>query len=290
LNKENFTVKFFYMKTVISASRRTDIPAFYLEWFINAIKAGYVDVINPIFKKQTYRVDLMPDQVEWIVFWSRNYGKYIERSQFFTPYRLFFHFTILSYHPLLEKVELGTIKALQQMEQLVKLYGADHIIWRYDPIVAWRDGAEIITNFNAAEYEYLCIELSRMEISRCYFSFVSLYQKFKRRFTKRYPQLQLISEDETFIKEICNCMTETAGANGIQLYSCCNDYIISESIQKGSCISGSLLNDLSGEKNVSEAKAPSRPQCGCTRSVDIGSYANHPCPYGCIYCYANPVV
>jgi hypothetical protein len=278
------------MKTVISASRRTDIPAFYLEWLMKAIRTGYVDVQNPLFKKQKSRVDLMPGQVEWIVFWSRNYGKFLQHSQFFTPYRLFFHFTILSHHPLLERTGLPLKRALQQMEQLVVRYGADHIIWRYDPIVVWQEASRIESNFNTAEFEYLCAELTRMGIRSCYFSFVSHYQKFKRRFSERYPHLQLLTDKHLFTEETCRLMTEIATANRIQLYSCCNDHLISRSIKKGSCISGSLLNNLSRNNIISEAKAPSRQQCGCTRSVDIGSYSAHPCYFGCLYCYANPVV
>lgn len=84
-------------------------------------------------------------------------------------------------------------------------------------------------------------------------------------------------------------MKEVAAKNKIQLYSCCNDNLLDEDIVKGSCISGQLLNELSGKKSVSEAKNPSREDCGCTKSVDIGNYDQQPCYFGCIYCYANPV-
>ncbi|MFC2088130.1 DUF1848 family protein, partial [Calditrichota bacterium] len=63
------------MKTIISASRRTDIPAFYLNWFMNAIKEKIIRVQNPFYKKNYISVDLSPSAVEWIVFWSRNYEK-----------------------------------------------------------------------------------------------------------------------------------------------------------------------------------------------------------------------
>jgi hypothetical protein len=278
------------VKTVISASRRTDIPAFYLEWFITAIKTGYVDVQNPYYTKHTYRIDLTPDRVAWIVFWSRNYSKLLAHHQAFAAYHLFFHFTILSHHMMLEKTGVSLNKALQQMERLVKLYGADHIVWRYDPIVIWRTESQVTTNFNAAEFENLCIELCQMGIRKCYFSFVTPYQKFIKRFVQRYPHMQLVLSDEVFINETCKQMVEITAANHIQLYSCCNEHIVSNAIKRGSCICGSLLNQLAGAKTVSEAKVPTRSHCGCSRSIDIGSYIQHPCPYGCIYCYANPAI
>jgi hypothetical protein len=290
LKFEHPSIKFIYMKTVISASRRTDIPAFYLDWLMNAIKAGYVDVRNPFFKKHIYRVDLLPEKVAWIVFWSRHYGKFLKYSQFFTPYRLFFHFTILSHHPLMEKAGISLNRALQQMEQLVKRFGADHVIWRYDPLIAWKNGSETESNFNLSEFQFLCRRLSDLGIRRCYFSIVSPYRKFKHRFRKHFPGQTLLTGNDTFIKTICHQIKETAAASQIDLYSCCNDALIDDSIQKGHCISGTLLNRLAGEKTVSEAKTPTRADCGCTRSVDIGSYSHHPCHFGCLYCYANPVV
>jgi len=278
------------MKTVISASRRTDIPAFYLDWFIEAIETGFIDIQNPFYKKHKYRVALTPDQVEWIVLWSRNYGKFLKKRPIFEFYRLFFHFTIISHHPLLEKARLPLNDALRQMEQLVRWYGPDHIVWRYDPIVAWKKGIITESNFNFSEFQFLCRRLSDLGIRRCYFSIVFPYRKFKNRFNKYFPQQELISDADIFIRTLCCKMSETAAACHIGLYSCCNDALINESIQKGRCISGSLLNHLSGEKVVSEAKAPTRSDCGCTRSVDIGSYSNHPCYFGCLYCYANPVI
>ena len=85
------------MKNVISASRRTDIPAYYINWFMEKVREGEVIVQNPFYKKKYSRIDLRPDSVEWIVFWSRNYAKLLKYRSIFEQYRLFFHFTILYY-------------------------------------------------------------------------------------------------------------------------------------------------------------------------------------------------
>ncbi|MEJ2636797.1 MAG: DUF1848 family protein [Calditrichia bacterium] len=82
------------MKAVISASRRTDIPAFYLKWFMEQIGRGYIDIPNPFNRKQVKRTGLTPREVAWIVFWSRNYSVFLKNQDFFDYYRLIFHFTI----------------------------------------------------------------------------------------------------------------------------------------------------------------------------------------------------
>jgi hypothetical protein len=277
------------MKSVISASRRTDIPAHYLNWFMNKIDEGEVIVQNPFYKRNFTRIDLTPDSVEWIVFWSRNYTNFLKNRSFFDRYRLFFHFTIISHHPLLEKVKISQRKVIRQMEELVKHYGSDHIIWRYDPVVCWEDGGKIVSNYSKSDFELYCHEFSALGLKRCYFSYVSDYTKFKKRFQTKYPGLKILSSDIAEFSPILEEMRKISAYSGIGLFSCCNDANVGFNTEKGRCISGSLLNRLTGKKLVSEAKNPTREDCGCTRSVDIGDYLKQPCHFGCIYCYANPV-
>jgi len=277
------------MKTIISASRRTDIPAYYLKWFMDKIDEGEVSVQNPLYKKNVTRIDLTPESVEWIVFWSRNYNKFLKNRSFFEGYKLFFHFTILSHHTLLERMSIPRTTAIKQMESLVKYYGSDRIIWRYDPIICWEDDGKVLSNFNKLDFDIYCREFSDLGLNRCYFSYVTDYRKFKNRFRKKYPELKILPEIYVKIEETLKEMRRISAETGVVLYSCCNDAFLGPNTKKGRCISGSLLNELSGKKIVSEAKNPTREDCGCTRSVDIGNYIKHPCYYGCIYCYANPV-
>ena len=276
-------------KLVISASRRTDIPAFYLRWFMNAIKDKEITVQNPIYKKNYFQVNLSPQVVEWIVFWSRNYAAFIKHRDFFQDFRLFFHFTVLTHHGLLEKTCLPLKDAMNQAEKLVKLYTPGQIIWRYDPIVMWNNAQKIETNFNGNNFKFLCQKFAQLGITSCYFSFVSYYKKFEQRFNKKHPHFKLEINNIPIQNKILARMIELAAAYNIHLYSCCNDRLVSKHITKGSCISGHLLNRLSKSATVSTAKDPSRKDCGCTRSIDIGSYSEQPCYFGCIYCYANPV-
>jgi hypothetical protein len=277
------------MKTIISASRRTDIPAYYLAWFMDKIREGKVVVRNPFYKKQFKTVSLDPDKVEWIVFWSRNYHKFLKNQQFFSDFSLFFHFTIISHHPMLEKACIPLGELIRQMEKLVSYFGSERIIWRYDPIICWEKAKKSQSNYKKTEFMMLCREFSAMGINKCYFSYVTDYHKFKRRFSVQYPNQNILLKNESKFPHILQEMRKISAEYNMSMYSCCDDSLIGENTLKGSCISGKLLNELNGSKTVSEAKIPTREDCGCTRSIDIGDYVKQPCYFGCIYCYANPV-
>ena len=277
------------MKTVISASRRTDIPAFYLDWFIDKIQKGFIETINPFNPKQIRRVSLSPRDVQWIVFWSRDYRRFLNKRAAFKNFNLFFHFTILPKSDF-EKAGINVSSAIEQIKQLSGLYNADRIIWRYDPLVYWIENNRLQSNHHIEKFEELCFKISNAGLKRCYFSFVHPYKKFTERMRDKFPDREIVNpEGEEKIK-ILHEMQKTAKKYNIQLYACSNsDLLTIPGIEKGHCIDGTLLNKLSDRKIVSEAKAPSRPDCGCTKSIDIGNYTQHPCHFGCIYCYANPV-
>ncbi len=277
------------MKSVISASRRTDIPAFYLDWFIDKIKQGSLEISNPFNPKQQKRVSLLPGDVEWIVFWSRNYERFLKKRDYFDAYNLFFHFTILPKSDL-EKSAIPLSSALKQLEQLTKFYDPQRIIWRYDPLVYWRENEKIESNHQIAGFNNLCGAVSQTGVRQCYISFAHPYKKFSDRMYKKFPQRAIINLSLREKAAILQEMIGAAKKYNMQLFSCSNDdLLIPPEIKKGHCINGALLNRLSAKKTISEAKAPTRANCGCTKSIDIGSYALQPCHFGCIYCYANPL-
>ncbi|MEJ2053275.1 MAG: DUF1848 family protein [Calditrichaceae bacterium] len=276
------------MKSVISASRRTDIPAFYLKWFMNAVIDGKVEVTNPFYRHKKYIVRLDPDHIEWIVFWSRNYAHFIRHRQFFDAYNLFFHFTILPKSEL-ELYGLPLGKALNQIKALSEIYGPDRIIWRYDPIVFWIENDSVKSNHDIRKFENLCKTISSFGIRKCYFSLVYPYQKFERRYAQKFPEKQIWIPDETRQSDLLDEIAEISSKYKIVLYSCCNDRLLRhENIKKGHCIDGNLLNSLDATRKITTSKNPTRQDCGCTKSTDIGDYLMQPCRYGCIYCYANP--
>ncbi len=275
------------MKTVISASRRTDIPAFYLKWFINHIQEGFVNVPNPFNRKQVKKVSLEPKDVAWIVFWSRNYEVFLKNYKYFGEYNLFFHFTINPENPLLEPGMIAPAAALKQLEQLVSLFAPERIIWRYDPITFYRSGKELHTNHDINIFKQFVQRVASLGIKRCYFSFAFIYPKMKRR-TRRLADFEFVDPAEETKLKILHEMSEYAALYDVHLYSCSNNQLLKlKTIRKGHCIDGKLLNHLS-DQAVSERCLPTRPDCGCTESIDIGDYVSTPCKYKCLYCYARP--
>ena len=274
------------MKQVISASRRTDLPAFYMNWLLEKVKNKQVIVSNPFNRKQTRPVSLSPKDVAWFVFWSRNYGKFLQNYQIFQHYQCFFHFTINPAHSLLEPDMVSSTDAIGQLEKLISVFGPDTIIWRYDPLVYYKiDGKLESNHFHDIFKEFVRI-ISNLGIKRCYISFMQPYSKVLGR-AKRIENFNFINLESVKRNEKLQEMVDTALLYGLQIYSCSNDELLDISgIHKGHCIDGSLLNSL-GPDAVSEKQLPTRPDCGCTQSVDIGDYVTTPCKYHCLYCYAR---
>jgi hypothetical protein len=274
------------MKQVISASRRTDLPAFYIRWLLEKVKDNQVAVPNPFNRQQVKFVSLSPSDVAWFVFWSRNYRIFLQNYQAFQHYQCFFHFTINPFHTLLEPDMISPAEALRQMEKLVSIFGPETIIWRYDPLVHYQYNGKVESNHSRHVYKEFARTISNFGLKRCYISLVQLYPKVLGR-AKVIKNFSFIEPDNKNRKEILQEMVDTASLYGLQIYSCSNDHLLDVTgIHKGHCIDGSLLNEL-GPDTVSEKELPTRPDCGCTQSVDIGDYVTTPCKYNCLYCYAR---
>ncbi len=274
------------MKQVISASRRTDIPAFYLPWFIDRIKEKKVAVSNPFNRNQIRQVSLAAADVAWIVFWSRNYHIFIKHRAYFESYRLFFHFTINPPHKFLEPDMIRPDQAFSQLEKLVKYYGPEVIRWRYDPLVFFKHKDQIETNHDMDLFQQFIRFASGLGLRTCTISVAFLYPKVLKRAEKQ-KNLTFVTPDTDMRNKLLTEMTDVASLYGIQLNSCSNNALLEISgIRQGRCIDGTLLNRL-GPDRVSEKSLPTRMDCGCTASVDIGDYVNTTCRYHCLYCYAR---
>lgn len=272
------------MRTVISASRRTDIPAFYMKWLEYHIRQGFVDVRNPVMKDRTYRVSLLPEEVHTIVLWSKNFRPFLDSSLSHSEsFRWYFNFSLVD----CPEWEIGVPPLpdrLHQVREICRRWSPQHINWRFDPIIFWDQGKK----HNLSPFPSLCDFMGELGVPRCTFSFVTWYSKVKKRVQERNrnfydPPL----EQKREILSKLNCFTQ---ARNMTLESCCNDELLSvPGVIRGSCIPGTRLAALAGE-NCSLARDTSqRKDCGCTKSADIGSYAMS-CPHGCLYCYAKPYI
>jgi len=267
------------MRQIISASRRTDIPAFYTDWFINRLKAGFVYVKHP-FTKKWERISLKADDVGVVVFWSKNYStllRRIEEIERIIP-NLFFHFTITG-NKILEPNVPDYKETIKDFIFISKRYSPKHIIWRFDPICITDK-----LSFSYYQEKFItCAQKLTGYTQTCYISFVNLYKKVSINF-KRYTDQVLIEIANKEKRRFAHKLAEIAEKYNIRLYACCNDYLLSEKVKKASCINGYYLANLFNIPLKIKAGA-TRKGCACTKSIDIGAY--NTCLHGCVYCYAN---
>jgi hypothetical protein len=278
------------MKTVISASRRTDLPRWFLDDVIEWFKRGYASVKNP-FNQRHYTVSLKPEDVHSIVWWSKDFSRFLAKRDFFSTYKQTFQFTINGYrNKNLKFLEPGMTSTLQerivQAEQLATYYGPETINWRFDPIVFWKESDALEDNL--ADYETIAAKMAAAGITRNTISFAHWYGKCKRRASNR--NFSFVEPSPELRRSAARKIAGVANRFGINVYACCNeDILIPGLIARSSCIDGALLTRLFSEHASTQQDVGQRDACGCTKSKEIGSY-DMICKHGCIYCYANPKV
>jgi hypothetical protein len=264
---------------VISASRRTDIPAFYGEWLVNRLKAGFALVRNP-YSRRISRVSLKAADVSALYFCSKNYGPLLPRLEQIetTTGNLFFHFTITANMELELNVP-DYRDAVRDYLYLAGRYSPEQIIWRYDPVC-------ITDKISFDDHEERFLRIAGMlkgNARKCYISFVHPYKRAVLNLQK-YTDHRLAGPSLEQKQMYARRLAEKAASFGITLYACCNDYLVSDTILKASCIDGRTFSEVF-QAPVDTRAAASRKECACTRSIDIGAYDT--CPHGCVYCYAN---
>ena len=286
-------------RVIISASRRTDVPAFYSEWFMNRIRAGYCVVPNPMYPQQkTKPISLKPEDVEIIVFWTRDPApliKYLpeldERG-----YTYYFQYTLLGYPRVIDPRCPEIEKAIETFSRLSDLIGKEKVVWRYDPIVfsnlttlGWhKDQIGAIADTLKDKTEQLVI------------SFMDPYRKTKIRLEKETGDTFSL-DGNAFDSETYMGLAEWLGKAikkiGLRVVTCAERIDLSlYGIEHGKCIDDGLIQriikskdkELAGEPavRVTHRKDPAqREHCGCVESRDIGM--NNTCIFGCKYCYAT---
>ncbi len=271
---------------IISASRRTDIPAFYSKWFMDNIRAGLCEVPNPYNAKQISRISLQPRDVDVIVFWTR-YARplfsYLDELDD-KGYRYYFQYTLVDYPEVLEPNAIALQKALDTFRQLSHRLGPKRVIWRYDPVVF---GKGLDAEYHLEKFHHIANCLQGYT-QRVMVSVVDLYPKVKNRL-KRLSELRITDQSgvtrESLVK-LMESLRKTAVSNGMELYICAQDLQLEpHGIKPGKCIDDELIRDLFAI-DISSKKDPSqRKTCRCIVSKDIGRYNS--CKFGCRYCYAS---
>ena len=261
---------------IISASRRTDIPRYYPEWFLNRLREGFVYTRNPFNHSQVKLIPLTAQSVDCIVFWTKDSAGIMPHLKEIDDmgFKYYFLFTLTPYDNEIEKNlrDKGDIE--DTFIELSQMIGREKVIWRYDPI--------IINDFVDMEYhkrhftelgKRLCRYTKRVIIS-----FVDIYPKLKTDIIKP------VGEDS--VAELAEFIGKTARELGLEAAACCeNTGLSSFGIKKSSCVDKSLIERICGRTLNLKPDKNQRGGCGCMESTDIGAY--NTCAGSCVYCYAN---
>jgi len=270
---------------IVSASRRTDIPAFYAPWFMNRIREGFCLVPNPFNSRQISRISLLPGDVDAIAFWTRNPRPLLPHLKELDElgHRYFFLYTLIGYPRLLDPGSPPVASALKTFHDLASRVGSEGIIWRYDPIVCT----------SVSDLKYHENNFSRLARSlegrtqRCIVSFVEPYRKTMGRLkTLRNQGAELYELTDTMKKTLLSHFAAEASQHHMELMLCAaSQDFPTPGLLKGRCIDGDYLATHVGLKALHSKDKNQRPHCGCMPSKDMGMYDS--CLYGCTYCYAT---
>ena len=266
---------------IISASRRTDIPNYYSDWFFNRLKEGFLYVRNPMFIHQVSKINLDKELIDCIVFWTKNPSNMIDRLDELDGYNYYFQFSVTGYG---NKIEPGipskTDVIIPVFKRLSKLIGKNRVIWRYDPI--------LLNEQYHAEYHIRAFEKIARELhgytERVVISFVDLYKKTKSNTKNAGIDIWELTDDQMI--RLAESMAQIAKKFDLEIESCAEKIDLeSVGVRHGCCIDKSLIEQIIGYSLKGSKDKNQREECGCFESIEIGSYDT--CKNNCRYCYAN---
>ena len=263
---------------IISASRRTDIPAYYSEWFLNRIKERFVYVRNPMNMHQISKICLNPDIIDCIVFWSKNPKPMLSHLKSFKGYIYYFQFTLNPYKKDIEKSLPSKNEIIETFKVLSSIIGLQKVIWRYDPILL-NDTYTI--SYHIDKFGEFANTLKGYT-EKVTFSFIDFYKKITENI-KLLEVIEISTEEKNIIAQN---FSEIARNNNLSIDTCAEDIDLSKyGITHARCIDDRLISKITGNNLLVEKDKNQRPECGCVKSKDIGEY--NTCSAGCVYCYAN---
>lgn len=254
---------------ILSASRRTDIPNYYSDWFYDLIRQKYYKP-NP-----NMVIDLSSSNIDCIVFWTKNPLPMMPRLSELSDYQYYFQFTLNSYGTDIEPGVPHKKEMIKVFQKLSNQIGKERVVWRYDPV--------FFTKVYSREYHLSAFEQIAQGLrgytNRCVISFVDIYAKLQNR-------LSIYNPSELYLKTFAAELADIARKNGITVFSCAEKIDLSDyGIEHGACIDKNLIESLIGRKLDTTKDSTQRRTCLCTQSFDIGTY--NTCKNGCLYCYAN---
>ncbi len=269
---------------ILSASRRTDIPAFHGEWLLDRLNKGTVTVANPFNPKMQREISLNKEDIDGFVFWTRYPLPFFPCLDFIEKQKIpyYFLFTLNDYPGWLEPGIPDFKDAFSALKKLHSRIEKNRIIWRYDPVI-WSADTDI--SFHKKNFSRLAKMISPY-VFRVVVSFLDWYPKVVRRFDRSQHFIRDIRKYPERYEEITFYFSEESRKNGLEIQICAENPADKwNSIKNGKCVDEQLFNRQFGLDIAYKKDRSQRPHCLCQQSVDIGTYGT--CDFGCLYCYAR---
>lgn len=259
---------------ILFASGRTDIPAFYSKWFINRVKAGFVDVRNPFNQNLVSRINF--SDVDLIMFCSKNPLPMIDKLKMLKV-PVLFHVTITPYSKDVEPNIPDKRLIIEGVKKLSLVLGIDNVVLRYDPIFL---SDKYNVDYHIRAFDKLCKNLNGY-VNKIIVSFMDEYKNVRS--NKNILKYRTFTRED--YKKIGEAFSKSAMDNGMSVQTCFEDNDLTEyGFVKGECLSHELAYILTGKKFKS-SNVRKEKKCECVQMVDIGDYNS--CMHMCKYCYAN---
>ena len=262
---------------IIQTGNRTDIPAFYSDWFLNRIKEGFVMTRNPFNPGRITKYRLDPEVVDLLVFCTKNPSPLLERIDELERFRMFWFVTITPYSKDIEPNVPDKMNVLKDIRRLSEKLGKERVQLRYDPIIINEkytlkrhvEAFEKITSFLEGYIDTVII------------SFVDLYEKVRI----NWPELKEVDPDLRF--KISKIFAKTAEKRNILIKTCGEGekYEKIQNVDCSGCMTKEVFERAVGRRLDIPKLPPSRKECSCLINADIGQY--NTCMHLCRYCYAN---
>lgn len=266
---------------IVSASYKTDIPAFYGAWFERRLAAGFCRMVNP-WGGQVHTVALTPEAVDGFVFWTRNLRPFAPQlAAICAQYPFIVHYTITGYPRAVEASVVPPSRAIEDVHAAAAEFGPRVAVWRYDPILL---STLTTADWHRRNFAALAAGLAGA-VDEVVVSFTNFYRKTRRNLAAAAKRHEFAWHDPTLDEKraLIGELAAIAAACGMRLTLCAQPDLEGDGVTAARCIDAGRLSELAG-RNLIVATKGNRPGCACAASRDIGAYDS--CPHGCAYCYA----
>jgi hypothetical protein len=268
---------------IVSASYKTDIPAFYGKWFLNRLHAGYCLMAHPFDRRKIKRISLVRNDIDGFVFWTKNVGPFLPNLKIVAgmgfPFAI--QYTINAYPRTLEYSVTDPTRSIDLAKQIAEEYGPKVLVWRYDPIV-FSSATPVESHLD--NFEWIASRLEGVT-DEVVISFAQIYDKTQRNMDAAGREFGFSWEDpgDTQKRDLARKLLASARCHRMRLTICSQPHLLGSDLEDAHCVDARRFTAMTGVQLNAPMKG-SRKECGCFQSVDIGDYDT--CPHGCVYCYA----